>query len=95
MGLTWTDDPKPDARNQEEGEHPVVALLAVLAIVLAILLIMWARVEVHGTADLKSALAESRPEHATVPPPEAARSEEQREVDEAVTSSRFATGFSP
>lgn len=94
MGLTWTDDPKPDARNQDEGEHPVVALLAVVAIVLAILLIMWARVEVHGTGDLESALAESRPEHATVPSPEA-RSEEQRDVDEAVTSSRFATGFSP
>jgi hypothetical protein len=94
MGLTWTDDPKPDARNRDEGEHPVVALLAVVAIVLAILLIMWARVEVHGTGDLESALAESRPEHATVPPPEA-RSEEQRDVDEAVTSSRFATGFSP
>ena len=91
MGLTWTGDPQPDGN----GEHPIVALLAVIAILLAILLITWARVEVHGTADLESALAEPRPEHAPVPPPETARTQEQRDVDEAVTSSRFATGFSP
>lgn len=91
MGLTWTGDPQPNGN----GEHPVVALLAVVAILLAILLITWARVEVHGTADLESALAEPRAEHAPVPPPEAAPTKEQRDVDEAVTSSRFATGFSP
>lgn len=91
MGLTWTDDPQPGGN----GEHPVVALLAVVAILLAILLITWARVEVHGTADLEAAIAEPRAEHAPVPPPERAPTKEQRDVDEAVTSSRFATGFSP
>jgi hypothetical protein len=50
---------------------------------------------VHGTADLEAALAEPRAEHAPVPPPETAPTKEQRDVDEAVTSSRFATGFSP
>ena len=91
MGLTWTDDPQPGGN----GEHPVVALVAVIAILVAILLITWARVEVHGTADLEAAIAAPRAEHAPVPPPETAPSKEQRDVDEAVTSSRFATGFSP
>ena len=95
MGLTWTGDPQPDARNKNEGEHPIVALVAVIAILAAILLITWARVEVHGTADLEAAIAEPRAEHAPVPPPETAPTKQQRDVDEAVTSSRFATGFSP
>lgn len=95
MGLTWTGDPKPDACNQNESEHPIVAIVAVIAILAAILLIAWARIEVHGTADLQSAIAAPRAEHAPVPPPESARTEEERNVDEAVTSSRFATGFSP
>jgi hypothetical protein len=77
----WTSDPEPN------GEHPVVALLAVLAILLAVLLIAWAGIEVHGTAGLQ-ALAE--PETPTPP-----RSQEERRVEEAVTSSRFATGLSP
>jgi hypothetical protein len=91
MGLTWTGDPQPDGN----GEHPIVALVAVIAILAAILLITWARVEVHGTADLEAAISEPRAEHAPVPPPETAPTKEQRDVDEAVTSSRFATGFSP
>lgn len=92
MGLTWTDDPKPDGN----GEHPIVALIAVAAILLAILLIAWARIEVRGTQDLEAALAEVRAdEDAPAPPSAPAQTEEERIVDEAVTSSRFATGFSP
>ena len=91
MPLTWTNDPQPNGN----GEHPVVALLAVLAIVLAILLIAWARVEVHGTHDLEAALSEPGAEPAPAPPSQPAKTQEEREVDEAVTSSRFATGFSP
>ena len=88
MGHTWTDeDPQPN------GEHPIVALIAVVAIILAIVLIAWAKVEVHGTGELEAALTE--PGHAPAPPPEHARTEEERAVDEAVASSRFATGFSP
>ena len=67
------------------GEHPLVALLAVVAIVLAILLIIWARVEVHGTADLESAVMH---EASAEPAP---KPRVERDVDEAVTSSRFAT----
>ena len=69
------------------GEHPVVAVLAVIAIVVAILLITWARFEVHGTHDLEAALDENAP----LQP----RPDEEREIDAAVTVNRFATGLSP
>jgi hypothetical protein len=67
------------------GEHPIVAVLAVLAMVLAILLITWARVEVHGTGDLEEALTEPAPQ----PDP---RPVMEREVDAAVAANRFAAG---
>lgn len=91
MGHIWTDDVPP---SKSKDEHPVVALIAVVAIILAIVLIGWARVEVHGTADVEAALAEPGPQPAPAPG-EAGKTKEEREVDEAVTSSRFATGFSP
>jgi hypothetical protein len=64
------------------GEHPVTAVLAVIAILLAMLLIAWARVEVHGTEDLE-ALVEER---STMSNTGAAENE--------AASSRWATGFS-
>ena len=70
------------------GEHPIVAVLAVVAIVLAILLISWARVEVHGTGDLEATLSEE-----TTPPDY--KTKDERDIDEAVTANRFATGLSP
>lgn len=69
------------------GEHPIVAVLAVVAIVVAILLITWARFEVHGTGDIEAALTEEGP---TEPKPD-----EEQERDAAVTANRFATGLSP
>jgi hypothetical protein len=81
MDHIWTPEPN--------GEHPLVAVLAVIAMVVAVLLIAWARVEVHGTADLEAALAES------APTPAPTQTVEEREVDEAVTAARFATGLSP
>ncbi len=63
-------------------EHPVTAVLAVVAIVIAMLLIAWARVEVHGTDDL-AALVEER---STMSNTGAAENE--------AASSRWATGFS-
>ena len=69
------------------GEHPVTAILAVIAIVAAILLITWARLEVHGTGDIEAALDEEAP---SVPKPA-----QERELDEHVTANRFATGLSP
>lgn len=92
MGHVCTHDqlPPPDK------EHPVVAILAVIAIVAAMLLIGWVRLAVHGTEDLEEAFTDPvvsdlvvvAPKPDTIP-------QEEREVDAAVTSSRFATGFSP
>lgn len=83
------DAPEPPRPN---GEHPVIAIIAIAAIVLAIVLISWARVQVHGTGDIEAAIAD-QPAAATEPP--APRPAEERELDEAVTSSRWATGLSP
>jgi len=76
------DFPAPDK------EHPVVAAIAIIAIVAAMLLIAWARLEVHGTGDIEAVLVE--PVEVIIE----AKSSQEREVDAAVTSSRFATGFS-
>jgi hypothetical protein len=76
------------------NEHPVVAVIAIIAIVAAILLIAWARLAVHGTHDIEAALSGPPAEGAAAPKPHP-KSEQEREVDAAVTSSRFATGFSP
>lgn len=94
MGLTWTGSSgtPPAGGNGGNGEHRVTALLAVLAIILAIVLIALARVMLHGTDDVESALTE--PGHAPASA-EAAKTPQEKEVDEAVTSSRFATGLSP
>jgi hypothetical protein len=79
-----------------DKEHPVVAILAVIAIVAAILLIGLARVAVHGTEDLQEALADPVVSDLVVVPPKPDNiPQEERDVDAAVTSSRFATGFSP
>jgi hypothetical protein len=77
---------------RQDPEHPVVAIVAIAAIVAAMLLIAWARLEVHGTEDIEAALAEPAAQGEQLPP---IKSDTEREVDAAVTSSRFATGFSP
>jgi len=66
----------------------VTAALAVLAILVAIVLIAWARVEVHGTADLE-ALVE---EHSTMS--NAGEAGEAGAAENEAASSRWATGFS-
>ena len=77
-------------------EHPVIAVIAIIAIVAAILLIAWARLEIHGTDDLEAALTEP-PAQGDLPvaPKPDLKPDDEREVDAAVTSSRFATGLSP
>ena len=92
MGHACTQDSFP----QPDKEHPVVAILAVIAIVAAILLIGWIRLAVHGTEDLEDALVEAfATSEEPAPPKPDTRLSEDHEVDAAVTSSRFATGFSP
>ncbi|HEV8109057.1 MAG TPA: hypothetical protein VGP97_16190 [Burkholderiales bacterium] len=81
VACTHDEFPRPP-----EDEHPIVALLAVAAIVAAIVLITWARFEVHGTGDLEAALTDG---------PLELLPDEQRELDAAVTSNRFAAGVSP
>ena len=82
--VACTHDEFPQPPN---GEHPVVAIVAVIAIVAAMILITWARFELHGTSDIEAALNEDAP----IPP----QVDEQRELDAAVTSNRFAAGVSP
>ena len=76
---------------EPEREHPVIAWLAVAAIVLVSLLITWARIEVHGTGDLEAALYEE-PE-ANAPHQGDAAAQEARAVDEALATSRWVSAF--
>jgi hypothetical protein len=81
VACTHEEFPQPP-----NGEHPIVAIVAVIAMIAAMLLITWARFEVHGTRDIEAALTEDGPIEA--------KPEEERELDAAVTSNRFATGVS-
>src|SRR5712691_841008 len=88
-------EPKRSAPDPQP-EHPITAIIAVLAIFVAILLITWARIEVHGTGDLEEAQVEAQAQPgAPLLPPKDIKAGEEREVDAAVTASRFATGLSP
>lgn len=94
MGHAFTHDEVPGPQGNDE--HPVIAVIAIIAILAAILLIAGARLAVHGTEDIEAALAEppAQGERAAAPKPDP-RPDVEREVDAAVTSTRFATGFSP
>ena len=78
--------PEPDR------EHPVVAWIAVAAIACAIVLIAWARFEVHGTDDLQATLYEEPDARES---PQGDRAGHEAQIDDAVTASRWATAFSP
>lgn len=83
---------------QFEHEHPLIAWAGIVAVLAAILLILWARFEVHGTHDLKSTLAADEPKPAAQPEkpsPAADRPARDAELDEAVAAGRWAAGFSP
>jgi hypothetical protein len=92
MGHACTHDQFPGPNK----EHPVVAVLAVIAIIAAMLLIGWARLALHGTDDIEEALLEPlMTEEQMLNPRPDNKLPEEREVESAVTSTRFATGFSP
>jgi hypothetical protein len=80
------------AEPEPEREHPVVAGIAIAAILLVSLLIAWARIEVQGTRDLEAALAE---ESEAREPPAGDSARRQVLVDDAVTANRWASAFSP
>ena len=94
MGHACTQEQFPGPNK----EHPVVAILAVIAIIAAMLLIGWARWAVHGTEDIEETLLEPLMTQEQVEA-QALRPDtklpEERELESAVTSTRFATGFSP
>ncbi len=88
----------PELKSEFEHEHPIIAWTGILAVLAAIVLILWARFEVHGTHDLKSTLAADAakpPAQRRKPSPGADRRAREADVDEAVAAGRWATGFSP
>lgn len=81
-----------------DHEHPLVAWTGILAILAAILLISWARIEVHGTGDLEAALSAGDAEAAHARrnlSPERDRTPHEKAVDKAIAAGRWAAGFSP
>jgi uncharacterized membrane protein len=84
-----------DAGRSGGRDHPIVGWVGLLAIVITILLLVWARVAVIGTRDIEEALVAPAPQADTAQGVHKERGARGREVDEAVTSSRWATGFSP
>lgn len=76
-------------------EHPTTAVLAVVAVLLAIVLISWAAVEIHGAYALRQVVSAAAEGNGGTVHQIDARTEEERQVDHAVASSRFATGLSP
>ncbi|HZN87152.1 MAG TPA: hypothetical protein VFB53_10265 [Burkholderiales bacterium] len=79
-------------------EHPLVAWTSILAILAAILLISWARIEVHGTGDLEAALTAGDADAASAwrnLSPERDRTPHEKAVDKALAAGRWAAGFSP
>lgn len=84
--MVTTAAPKPDR------EHPVVAWIAVAAIACAMVLIAWARFEVHGTDDLQATLYEEPDARES---PQGDRAGHEAQIDDAVTASRWASAFSP
>jgi LPXTG-motif cell wall-anchored protein len=88
----------PALKTGPDHEHPVIAWAGILAVLAAMLLILWARFEVHGTRDLEDALSENRAPAAPgrhKPSPGGDRSRDEVELDEAVAAGRWAAGFSP
>lgn len=85
---------KPDSN----GEHPIVAWVGILAVAAAILLILWARFEVHGTQDLQDALSEDAAAPALAKPkpsPQTDKAARDAQVEDAVAAGRWAGGISP
>ena len=90
---TYSDFGSPQNNN---GGHRVAKWIAVIAMFVAMLLITWARVVIHGTDDLEATLIEPvMQSDSSAPVRVDSRSDEERHVDAAVTTSRFATGLSP
>lgn len=77
-----------------EPEHPIVAWIGLAAIVVAIIVIVWARFELRGTSEIESAL--TPPPHAvnSIAKQKNGKAEQRSEAEAAAAKSRWATGFS-
>lgn len=94
MALTMA----PALEPQADREHPLVAWTGILAMLAAMLLISWARFEVHGSGDLEAALSHGGAEAASArrkPSPEGDSATHEKALDKAVAAARWAAGFSP
>jgi hypothetical protein len=88
----------PALKPETDREHPVAAWIGIVAILVAILLILWARIEIHGTHDLERTLSVDDPgagAERRKPSPAADKGARDSEVDKAVAAGRWATGFTP
>lgn len=88
----------PALKPEIDREHPIAAWVGIVAILIAILLILWARIEIHGTHDLEQTLSAEEPRNGPErlkPSPAADKGARGSEVEDAVATGRWATGFSP
>jgi hypothetical protein len=88
----------PALEPQVDREHPLVAWTGIVAMLAAILLISWARFEVHGSGDLEAALSHGGADPAPArrkPSPEGDSTKHEKAVDKAVAAGRWAAGFTP
>jgi hypothetical protein len=88
----------PALRPDPDREHPVAAWAGIAAVAVAILLILWARIEIHGTHDLEQTLSSDAAKPAAQkrkPSPDADKARQAAELDEAVAAGRWAAGFTP
>ena len=88
----------PALEPQADREHPLVAWTGIVAMLAAILLISWARFEVHGSGDLEAALSQSGAEAASArrkPSPDGDSAKHEKALDKAVAAGRWAAGFAP
>jgi hypothetical protein len=75
-------------------EHPVAAVVALITIVAAIVLIVWARLEVHGVEDIEAVLVTPVIAEEPLKPRIDTRTDEEREHEAAVVANRWAGGLS-
>jgi hypothetical protein len=88
----------PALEPRTDHEHPLVAWTGILAMLAAILLISWARIEVHGTGDLEATLTAGDADAASALrklSPERDRTPHEKALDKAIAAGRWAAGFSP
>lgn len=89
------DHRRARGRGAGRRDHPVVGWVGLLAIVATIVLLVWVRVTVIGTRDIEAALVEPAATEGAARHAAEGQSAQQRDVDEAVAASRWATGLSP